>query len=71
MAGGSASGSGAGVGNFLVFADESDECLRGAGETAIAPVDEAKLAPKIDTLDVQELHFSRLDLILSKTLADK
>lgn len=64
-------GDGGGVGEFFVFADDGDEGLGGAREAAVAAIDEAELAPKVDAFDVQKLYFAGLDLIACETFADE
>ncbi len=54
-----------------MFADYADEGLGGAGETAVAAVDEPELAPKIHTFDSEQLDFAGFHVVLRKTLADE
>src|SRR5260370_24505426 len=63
-------GGGGGVGEFAVLANQGDERLGGAGEAAVAAVDETELAPKVDTFDGEELDFAGFHVILRKALAD-
>jgi len=53
-----------------VFADHADEGLGGAGEAAVAAVDEAEFAPEVHAFDGEELDFAGLHIIFCKTLAD-
>jgi hypothetical protein len=59
-----------GVGDFAVLADHADEGLDGAGEAAVAAVDEAEFAPEVDAFDGEELDFAGFDVVLGKTFAD-
>src|SRR5579885_2053983 len=68
--GAGAIGAGA-FGGFAMLADEADEGLRGAGQAAVAAIDEAQLAPELDTFHVEKLDLARLDLVFGKTLADE
>ncbi len=54
-----------------MFADDADEGLGGARETAVAAVDEAELAPEVHTFNGEELHFPGFHIVLGKTLADE
>lgn len=59
------------IGKFLVFADDGNQGLGGAGEAAISAVDEAEFAPEVDAFDVEQLYFPGFDLVARKALTDK
>src|ERR1700757_3393272 len=62
-----------GVGRFgglAEFADHVDEGLDGAGEAAVAAIDEREFAPEVDALDGEEFHFAGFDLIAGEAFAD-
>src|SRR5258708_6910952 len=61
---------GGGVGEFAMLANQGDERLGGAGEAAVAAVNESELAPEVDTFDGEKLHFAGFHIVLGKTLAD-
>src|SRR5258708_6610838 len=58
------------LGEFAVFANHADERLGGAGEGAVAAVDKAEFAPKVDTFDGEQLHVAGFHIVLGKTVAD-
>src|SRR6266404_2228172 len=64
-------GFGASLDGFAVIADDADERLGGAGEAAVPSVNKAKLAPKVDIFDGEQLHFASFDIVFCKTLTDK
>src|SRR6266446_5631118 len=63
-------GFGGRLSGFAVIADDADEGLGGAGEAAVAAVDEAELSPEVDTFDGEQLHFAGLHIVFCKTLTD-
>ncbi len=54
-----------------MFADEGDEGLGGAGEAAVAAVDEAEFSPEVDAFDGEELDFTGFHIVLGETFADE
>jgi hypothetical protein len=60
-----------GVGVFAMFADDADESLRGARKAAVAAIDQAKFAPEIDAIDIEEFYLAGFYLIPGKTFTDE